>query len=306
MSTPNVSFSVNVCNSDMHFLEQTLRHMVRALNFPFTEKLIAYDPGTQEGKYSSRLQGNRNEIELILQRLINDQVIDRVDIIPWSSDEQHRIIKKYFSSNHIDLKDFSGAPIYQYLYALDRCTSPYVFHADSDMLFHRANPGNWINDGVALLQQEPKVIVTRPRGGPPQAQTWLEKLTGRSFEPTPARPWKRVEFTSTRYFLMDMRKFDACLPLIQKKTGEPLENSLTHTFNMRGYEHWMLTTLDHWTIHPWSHDENYIRYLPDLIWAIENNIYPFRRDGYRWDLRTDGKSINQWLRVLRRHRRAKN
>lgn len=302
----SVSFTVNVCNSDAPFLEPTLRHMMRALNHPFTERLVAYDPGRQEGKYTERIQGKQNEIEAVLQRLLDDGVIDRIDVIPWTTEEQNRILNKYFGSEKIDLKDFSGAPIYQYLYALDRCIGDYVFHADSDMLFHRTGVGSWIADGVELLQQEPHVIVTCPRAGPPQAKTWLEKLTGRSFEPAPKEKWRRVDFTSTRYFLMDMAKFKTCLPLVQAKPGEPLENSLTHTFKQKGFEQWNLTTLTHWTIHPWRHDENYIRYLPHLVWAVENNVYPFRRTGFRWDMRTEGKHIDEWLSVLRKHGRALN
>ena len=302
MST--VSFTVNVCNSDAPFLEPTMRHMLHALNYPFTERLVTYDPGRQEGKYTKRIQGNQNEIEGILQRLLNEGIIDRVDVIPWTTEEQNRILVKYFGSEQIDLKDFSGAPIYQYLYALDCCTGDYVFHADSDMLFYRSGNGSWISDGIELFQREPRVIVTSPRGGPPQAKNWFEKITGHSFEPVSKNQWRCVDFTSTRYFLMDMEKFKNCLPLVQLKAGEPLENSLTHTFKEKGYERWNLSGYPYWAIHPWRHDENYIRYLNDLIWAVENNVYPFWRTGYQWDMRTEGKLINEWLKVLRAHGRA--
>lgn len=299
-----VSFTVNACNADAPFLEATLRHMLSALSFPFAERLIAYDPGRQEGKYASRAGGDRATMEAILQRLIDDLVIDQVDVIPWNQSEQQRVLRTYFGGAQADLKDFSGAPIYQYLYALDRCDGEYVFHADSDMLFHRAVGESWISEGIELMQREPLVVVTCPRAGPPQARNWIERLTGHSFEPTPTTKWRRVDFTSTRYFLMDMAKFRAALPLVQGRPGEPLENSLTHTFKQRGLEQWNLTTLDHWSIHPWKHDENYVHYLPDLIWAVEQGLYPFCRTGYRWDMRTEGRHIEEWLRVLRRHGRA--
>ncbi len=32
-SVPSVSFTVNACNADASFIEPTLRHMLRALNF---------------------------------------------------------------------------------------------------------------------------------------------------------------------------------------------------------------------------------------------------------------------------------
>jgi hypothetical protein len=304
-STPSASFTVNACNADASFIEPTLRHMMPALNHPFAERLVTYDPGRQEGKYAERAAGDRAAMERILQRLLDDQVIDRVDVVPWEESEQQRILGTYFGGAKVDLKDFSGAPIYQYLYAMDRCRGDYVFHADSDMLFHRAVAGSWIADGMQLMQREAKVVVTCPRAGPPQARNWLERLAGRSFESAPTAQWRRVDFTSTRYFLMDMMKFRASLPLVQSRPGEPLENSLTHTFKLRGLEQWNLTTLDHWTIHPWKHDENYVRHLPDLIWAIEQGLYPFRRTGHRWDMRTEGKHIEEWLRVLHRHGRGR-
>jgi hypothetical protein len=299
------SFTVNACNSDAQFIEPTLRHMLPSLNHRFAERLVAYDPGRQEGKYAARAGADRATMEAILQRLLDDRVIDRVDVIPWTEAEQQRVLGTFFGDARVELKDFSGAPIYQYLYALDRCRGDYVFHADSDMLFHRAVPGSWIDEGIALMEREPQVVVTCPRAGPPQARNWFERLTGRSFEARPSAKWRRVDFTSTRYFLMDMAKLRRALPLVQGKPGEPLENSLTHTFRLRGLEQWNLTTQDHWTIHPWKHDENYVRHLPDLIWAVERGIYPFVRTGHRWDMRTEGRHVEEWLRVLRKHGRGR-
>ena len=176
-----VSFTVNVCNSDAPYLEQTLRHMMRQLNFPFVERVATYDPGRQEGKYAERIQGTQSEVERILERLLADGVIDRVDVVPWTEDEQQRILQKYFGGRQVDLKDFSGAPIYQYLYAMDACRGDYLFHVDSDMLFYRAGERSWLYDGLDLLKRESRVIVATPQGGPPQARNWLERLTGHSF-----------------------------------------------------------------------------------------------------------------------------
>lgn len=306
MSPPatKVSFTVNVCNSDAPYLEQTLRHMFSALNFPFYEKRVAYDPGRQEGKYAERIQGSQNVVEGILQRLMDEKAIDHIDVIPWNKAEQNRILTHYFGRDDIDLKDFSGAPIYQYLYALDLCSGDYIFHVDSDMLFYRSTERSWIYDGLDILQREPRAIVSTPNGGPPQARNWLERLTGHSFAAKPKTDWHVASFTSTRYFLMDKAKFNACLPLQQSRAGEPLENSLSHTFTQKGYQRWSMNGYKHWAIHPWKHDENYVRYLNDLIWAVENGLYPFRRTGYQWDMRTDGKLINEWLVVLRAHGRA--
>jgi len=301
---PSVSFTINVCNADAPYLEQTLRHMMRQLNFPFYERIATYDPGRQEGKYAERIQGTQNEVEHILQTLLADNIIDRVDVVPWTETEQSRILGKYFGDRAIGLKDFSGAPIYQYLYALDACNSPYVFHVDSDMLFHRSGAGSWIHEGIEWLRSEPTAVVVTPQGGPPQARNWLERLAHRSFQRQPKSQWHQAMFTSTRYFLMDVERFRACLPLEQKAAGEPLENSLSYTFAKKGYCRWSMNGYKHWAIHPWKHDENYLRYLDDLIWAVENNVYPFVRTGFQWDMRTEGALIDEWLEVMRKHGRT--
>ena len=304
IAPPAVSFTVNVCNADVPFLDQTLRHMLRALNFPFRERLLAYDPGRQEGKYAKRRQGNRAQMEAILDRLLGEGIVDRVDVVPWDEAEQQRILQRHFGHAAIDLKDFSGAPIYQYLWAVDRCQGAAIFHADSDMLFYSASERSWIYDALDLFRREPAVVMATPHGGPPHARNWIERLLNRSFEYRPRNPWHQADTVSTRYFLMQRERFEQALPLVQAKVGEPLENTLTHSFRGRGLQRWSLNGYAHWAIHPWKHDDNFIRYLDDLIWAVEHNVYPFRRTGYRWDMRTEGPHIAEWLAVLRAHGRC--
>ncbi len=297
--TPTVSFTVNTCVTDVPFLEKTLRHVFRSLDFPFTERLIAYDPGNPMGKYDSRRRGDPGELLAIFDRLLADRLIDRVDTIPWGEESQAAILKKYFGRDDIALKDFSGAPIYQYLYALDQCTGDYVFHMDSDMLFHSTPGESWIAQGIELMRREPRVAFTTCRGGPPQARNWLERWLGRPLGRKPAQGWVKADNLSTRYFLMDRRRFnEALLPILQSRPGEPLEDSISHTMRLRGLERWTTTGTESWSIHPWKHDDNYIAHLDDLIWAVEQGVYPFVRTGYRWDMRTEDGHIREWLDAI--------
>lgn len=303
-SPPAVSFTVNVCNADVPYLDKTLRHMVRALDFPFKERLLAYDLGRQEGKYSERARGNRAEMERLLDGFLRDGVVDRVDLIPWGEAEQRRVLGRYFGNFRVALKDFSGAPIYQYLYALDRCMAEYVFHADSDMLFYSGSSRSWIFDALNVFRNESNVVMATPQGGPPQARNWLERMLNRPLQGRPRSLWHAADGVSTRYFLMDRGRFEGALPLQQAKPAEPLENTLTHTLRLRGLQRWSMNGYTHWAIHPWKHDENFIRYLDDLVWAVEHNVYPFRRGGYCWDMRTDGPHMAEWLAVLHEHGRG--
>jgi hypothetical protein len=295
----SVSFTVNTCVTDVPFVEKTLRHVFRSLDFAFTERLIAFDPGSPTGKYDSRRRGDPSHILAVFDRLMADGLIDRVDTIPWDSERQAEVLERYFHRDDIALKDFDGAPIYQYLYALDQCTGDYVFHMDSDMLFHTSAGTSWIDRAIEMLRREPKVVFATCRGGPPQARNFAERVLRRPLGPRPASYWAKADTFSTRYFLMDRARFeDNLLPIVQDKPSEPLENSITHTLALRGLERWTTTGTDNWSIHPWRHDDNYLRYLDDLIWAVEQGVYPFVRTGYRWDMRTEGEHIAEWLAAI--------
>jgi len=100
---PSVSFTVNTCITDIPFIEQTLRHVFRSLDFPFSERLIAYDPGNPMGKYDSRRRGDPAEILAIFDRLLADGLIDRVDTIPWDDEHQAAILKRQKESTSTDV-----------------------------------------------------------------------------------------------------------------------------------------------------------------------------------------------------------
>ena len=181
--------------------------MARSLDYPFMERLVALDPGAPRGKYEKRGQGDLSELRSILSNLLDDGVIDRVIEIPTSKANKNNLLNKYFGKTEIELKDFDGAPIYQYLYAMDLCQGDYVLHVDSDMLFYSGTGASWIEKAIACMQTNPQVIFTTPRGGPPQAKSWLEQLIGIPLRQSSPVEWHKATFISTRYFLMDKTRF---------------------------------------------------------------------------------------------------
>ncbi|MBE9206654.1 hypothetical protein IQ244_09030 [Nostoc sp. LEGE 06077] len=130
-----VSFTTNACVTDNPFMEKTLRSMLRSLNYPFHEKLVALDIGKPAGKYLERQTGQIEELRTKLDQLRTEGIINRVDEVPWDEAIQRSVLKKYFGRDDIEVKDFDGAPIYQYFFALEQCTGDYILHVDSDVLF---------------------------------------------------------------------------------------------------------------------------------------------------------------------------
>jgi hypothetical protein len=304
MNTPaqkhRVSFTVNTCVIDTPFIDKILRSIIRSLDYPFCERLVALDCGKPVGKYLERQTGQLEELRTQLEKLRTDGIINRVDEVLWDEERQNSVLQKYFGRDDIDVKDCDGAPIYQYLFALEQCTGDYILHVDSDMLFccdHARK--SWIDEGIEMLQANPSVVIATCEGGPPQARNLIEKLTGRPSKFQKHHSiWHKASNVSTRYFLLDRKRLEnRVLPLIQKDAGEPLENSFSHTFKVKGFERWSMN-VGTWAIHPVEHGENFIQHLDDLIWGVENNVYPFKRSGKQWNMHTDGDDIKPWLNAI--------
>jgi hypothetical protein len=224
-----------------------------------------------------------------------DGLIDRVDTIPW--DEQNQAILKIFREGRCaqGFRRCAHLPIPVRARPMHR---HYVFHMVRTC-FHTSPGTSWITKGIELLQRERNVLFATCRGGPPQARNRLERLLKRPIGKKPSNYWIEADTLSTRYFLMDRARFyESLLPIVQSRPSEPLEDSITHTLKLRGLERWTTTGTENWSIHPWKHDDNYVEHLDDLIWAVEKGIYPFVRTGYRWDMRTEGEHINEWLNAI--------
>lgn len=302
-----VSFTTNACITDIPFIKKTLTHMKRSLDYPFVERIVALDPGLPVGKYAKRGKGDLLELRNILSNLLEEGVIDTVVEIPTNDVNKNKVLNKYFGAIDIALNDFDGAPIYQYLYAIDLCSGDYILHVDSDMLFHNGGGYSWIEKAISCMQSNPHVAFTTPSGGPPQAKNWLERLIGISLKQSTPDVWHKATFISTRYFLMDKKRLiNEMLPLEQDKPSEPLENSLTYTAKKKGRERWSMNDTDVWAIHPEYHNANFIRNIDDLIEAVEHGLYPFNRNGFKWDMCTDDKSIKPWLKVIKQMNTQKN
>lgn len=303
MRNYTVSFTVNVCLTDIAFVEKTVSHILHSLNYPFMERLVAVDTSQPTGGFTSRSRGDTTQLYAILDRLLQKRIIDRIDEIPWDANHQQAIFHKYFHQNEVDARCISGTAVYQYLFALEQCRSDYVLHVDSDMLFHCHPQRSWIDQGVQLMQANSKVVIATP-SHPPRAENLSEFIIGKPLQKKPNSLWHVAEGVSSRYFLWDRQRIEEhILPLIQNKPSERLEETLTHTLKTRGYFRYSMNTLDTWVIHPKPHNENFINHLDDLIWGVENGIYPFRRGGrHAWDLSTYNRYIYPWVRKIRRAR----
>jgi hypothetical protein len=95
------------------------------------------------------------------------------------------------------------------------------------------------------------------------------------------------------------------LPLEPEDPGDRWEQAMTTTAARRGMQRYTLMDEQSWVLHPLTHGPRYVHVLPDLVWAVEHGVYPFRRSGYRWDVRVDGMHALPWIAAARLARGAR-
>lgn len=295
-----VSLTLNTCLTDVHFLEKTLRHILRSLNYSFKERLIAVDTSLPKGHFSKRQRGDFSDLQTVLDRMLTEGLIDRVDEVRWEEEQQKQIYQKYFGQEDISARCLSGTAVYQYLFALAQCSGDYILHVDSDMLFYCGSENSWIDEGIALMESDKRVMFTA-LAHPPRAESLREFLTGKPVNLLQESIWGFCQDVSTRFFLCKRERLEQMLlPLAQEKPGERLEKSLTYTLKQKGYTRGSLFDMNRWALHPKPHNDNFIKHLDDLIWAVEHNVFPFRRQGrYPWDIYTYNRHIFYWLGIIR-------
>jgi hypothetical protein len=301
VDTAKVELSVNVYSGDVSFLEETYRHIAKQLDYPFARRRIVVDKSTATGRFVNSAADDAR-LDEILSSLRTDGLVDAIDEIDWSDDERRRVLSKWLGDADSSARGTDGSAVYQYLWALDTAQSAYILHLDADVLFHVEDGCAWINEGIRTMRENPAVAVITPEGGPPSAEGvrgW--RLGPRSTQPQDS-DWHVSASVSTRKFLMDLEKVDQSLPLRAQQTSHSLEQMFTDSFATSGLQRWSRNDDHTYSIHPRRHNRNHSQNLRGLIDLVERGDVPFRRTGYRWDIRTEGRHFAPWWIQLQRRR----
>ena len=249
------------------------------------------------------MRGTASSLLELLEKLVSEGVLDRIELVPWDENTRRKVMKKYFGDPDVSPRCPSGTAVYQYLCGLECCSGDYLLHLDGDVIFYCSKAGAWIDEAIEFLQKrEPAVLACAP-AGPPRTRSLLASLTSKpERNVVPRTRWRQSVGVSTRDFLMDRRKMEDLLPLLRSAESEALEHSLSHTFEATGAERWHMQGSDCFTVHLWRRTRQFYRHRDELIWAVENGVYPYWRTSHPWDLRTDRLRILPWIWAIRRER----
>jgi len=307
---PTIDLVVNTYRGDVPFLEVMMSHITRALaEAPLRERILVVDGSEPVGRFkdSSEARAAMARLTAIADRLEGSGVIDRVHMLDWSDERVEAVMRDWYGDPEAPVSCRAGTAVYQYCSAVDASDADYVLHLDSDILLHSPDGGGWVAEAIALLKAHEDAIVVQPMGGPPIAMTLAQVIFGPRARPArPARGASPGGSVGSRMFVLDRRRLHSCfLPLQPAKSGDRWEQAMTSTAARRGFRRYTFWDERTYASHAFTHGPEFVRLAPDLVWATEQGIYPFRRSGYRWDVRVEGWHKWPWVVSIRLGRLAR-
>lgn len=165
-----VSLQINTAPVDYAFFPKILKHQLKFFGRMCSEIVITIEERQSERSRwkSSDWKKNFDLIIELCDALKKDYPQLVINIIDYS-DEKRKEVSQYFlqqKDRMIPFKDFRGGPYYSYYFGLHSASQPYVFHMDSDILFH-GNGEKWLKEATEVLTKDKNVLSVAPIIGPP-------------------------------------------------------------------------------------------------------------------------------------------
>ncbi|NEO30178.1 MAG: hypothetical protein F6K36_07000 [Symploca sp. SIO3C6] len=323
-----VSIWILAARTDLPYMLQTIPHLMRACNYPFTERVLAIDSAPLTGdKLRRYATGSQEELKSACQKLVDLKVIDRIAEIDYDPALIKKVYQKYFGTEQAKLMlnhthNWKGSTIYASLYCIEASASDYYLHFDADMLLHQDQGNDWISEAIELMESIPTIVATRPLCGPPHPEGKV--LYSRPAE-DPRGFYPHNSF-SMRAYLVNKQRFPELspiplmwkyYPLLSRYLPSPLQSvfasverklrrqvkpikgaleSFEVTSSQRleetSFVRADLSSTKAWTIHPPDHGPEFIKALPQLISLIEQGKFPLDQAGF-YDL-----LLNEWSDLL--------
>lgn len=307
MEAPSCSIWFLAARTDTPFMMQTIPHIIRMCNYPFSQKVIAVDTSPLSGDYISRpCIGTLMELQKCCDNLLSSGVIDEIVNIDFSGVYQEKACVKHLGKFIRPTHNSRGAPVLGYIFLLEEARSDYLLHFNTDMLMYQDPNYNWVEEGIKKMCHCPEIVCVTPLSGPPTEDGSLHQKV--PYERDSRGFYRFKQFTS-RKFLVDIMRFEKLLPLrilwkvksqlpnspyllriiadffgAKKELGR-WENMVSNRLKETPYFRVDLDTPSAWALHSsQTHDRTFVQNLPHIIEKIESGWYPREQAGH-YDLR---------------------
>ena len=295
MKPPSCSIWFLVARTDVSFMMQTIPHIVKMCNYPFSQKVLAIDTTPLSGAYSSRPSiGTITQMEECCDNLLASGIIDMIVNIDFSKEYLEIVYRKHLGKFIRKTHNFRGAPVLGYIFMLEEAKSDYLLHFNTDMLIYQDPDYNWIEEGIRKMRQYPEIACVTPLSGPPTKNGTLHQNV--PYVRDPRGFYRLKEFTSRKY-LVDIKRFEKLLPLqILRKSKSNCSNSprpaaeeeldrweimVSSRLRETPYFRIDIDTCSAWALHSsQNHDHTFVKNLPRIIDKIESGWYPPEQAGH--------------------------
>lgn len=252
-------------------------------------------------------------IKELAEKFRTDGFVDRIEYLFPEAEVLAHLRSKYLRGVVKETHDYGGCGLLSYLAGIELSRSDFVIHYDADMLLHQEPGVCWGERGINILKDDGQALAVTPRIAPPleglkekpSLYDWPAVLQGKD-------GW-RDQWLSTRCFLLDRRKFERLLPLLQ---GRVLWDTLAVRFFGRGYprspevmiSHRMkaedfyrvnLRCEEYWLLHPADKGESFLRLLPSILESVGRGWVPFGQRGLpdvvvsEWEKKLDANPLHR-------------
>jgi hypothetical protein len=296
---PNVTLQINLAPMDLRHAREILPHQLRQLGDQVVEILLVVDvnknPKVDPAAWKRGRAALRELAEACRERYPNLTLLE-VDGSPAVAEQ---VADAFCGGQPLPERDWRGAPIYAYFFALWAAKHDYILHMDSDMMYGGGSR-TWVREAVTLLKSRPDVLLCSPLPGPPTADG---RLTAQTLprEPLDSLAY-RADDVSSRVFLLDRARFRAharplaVIPPPRRKLvlahvdGYPPFDT-AEVMLSRALVNSGLIRIDFlgrdpglWSVHPPYRSELFYERLPSLIARIEaGDVTEAQRGNYDVD-----------------------
>jgi hypothetical protein len=310
---PKVSLYIRASVRDAPFLAFSVPAIVRALDYPFGERVLYLDlPAALSGDYARETRINYTAALDSARRDVGDLVaggwIDRVLEVEYAQPKRTlAATREYVRPAHrIGWRwthDVRGAPLAgSFLEVADaaRSGADYFVHSDADMIYHQRPGYSWVAEGAERLATDPSLLYFRPHSGPvgDDGEVTIQNAGRFTVEST---GHKRFASFSNRNFMADPKRMLAVgpYPLVPIGPIRFLKRAIRGKSPFACWEDMVarqmietgLTGLeslarDAWSLHPLIRTDDWMKMWPRVLSMVEAGRLPEGQLGY-YDIRPD-------------------
>lgn len=301
-----ITLQINTAPVDYPFLLGILKHQLKFFGASCAEIIL-----TLETRQSKRTRWKSEDWDANLEKIY--ELVDelkkeypQLQLSPIDySDEARKNVTDYFIKQKkkdriMPFKDFRGGPYYSYYYGLYSASQKYIFHMDSDMLFHGDGEA-WLDQAMKIAQEDEKALLIAPLIGPPvEKNTPMPIVHPKRYNPIAGYDGAKNAYIykdmSTRMFLVEKERlknfcpityphFDQIMKSWIRKTSpyHTPERSISESMQENG-----LYRVDFlgdgkglWSLHPQiSRDGHFSKMLDHIIRKIEEGFFTESQRGW--------------------------